>query len=163
MGLVMFFWSFPISLRRTVVPSPQNSFKPSQDLWEATLYRRIISVRLLVRSFSTDKQTSCYFIISIYLFVGDIAEDILDTDLILRSFGISDAYTQAPNFNQVTEYLSMVMSRLIKYTNEFSDHGKKLEYRISSYFHTHSSFSPISSSCWAYFLNIRGNLKHLPN
>jgi len=31
---------------------------------------------------------------------GNIAEDILDTDLILRSFGISDAYTQAPNFSQ---------------------------------------------------------------
>ena len=99
-----------------------------------------------MRSFSTDKQTSCYFIISIYLFVGDIAEDILDTDLILRSFGISDAYTQAPNFNQVGNRANMMMARLIKCTNEFLDHGKKMEYRISSYFH--SSFSPISSPCW---------------
>ena len=40
----------------------------------------------------------------IFSFLGNIAEDILDTDLILRSFGISDAYTQAPNFSQVTQW-----------------------------------------------------------
>ena len=48
---------------------PQNSYKPSRDLWEATLLRRIRSVQQLARSFSTNRQThrktSCYFIIRI--------------------------------------------------------------------------------------------------
>ena len=35
---------------------PQNSYKLSQDLWEATLYRRTISVQRLARSFGKDRQ-----------------------------------------------------------------------------------------------------------
>ena len=44
---------------------PQNSYKPLWDLWEATLLRRAWSVQWLARSFGTDKQTTCYFIIGL--------------------------------------------------------------------------------------------------
>ena len=49
---------------------PQNSYKPSRDLWESTLLRRTRSDQRLARSFGTntqtqDKQTSCYFSIRI--------------------------------------------------------------------------------------------------
>ena len=52
---------------------PQNSKKPSRDLWEATLLRRTQSVQRLARSFGTnkhiDKYTSCYFSIRIAFIV----------------------------------------------------------------------------------------------
>ena len=35
---------------------PKNSNKPFQNLWEATLWRRTFSVRLLAKSFGTDRQ-----------------------------------------------------------------------------------------------------------
>ena len=51
---------------------PQNSDKPSQDLWEATLKRRTMSVQRLRRSFGTDRQTDrhrfCYFYIRQQIF-----------------------------------------------------------------------------------------------
>ena len=37
------------------VTLPKNDYKPSQDLWEATLKRRDVSVQQLGRSFATDK------------------------------------------------------------------------------------------------------------
>ena len=39
-------------------PLLQNSFKPSRDLWEATLLRTTRLVQRLARSFSIDKQTN---------------------------------------------------------------------------------------------------------
>ena len=46
------------------VTLPQKSFKPKNDLREATLERRTVSVLRLVRSFATDKiKTPYYFIL----------------------------------------------------------------------------------------------------
>ena len=42
---------------------PQNSYKPSQELWEATMQRRTISVQRLARYRQTN--ILCYFIIRI--------------------------------------------------------------------------------------------------
>ena len=39
---------------------PQNSYKPSCDLWESTLLRRTRSIQLLARSFGTNTQTHKY-------------------------------------------------------------------------------------------------------
>ena len=55
-----------ISLGNVVVSSTQNSYKPSQDLWEATLERRTTWVQR-DPSVQTNKQLSCYFIIRISL------------------------------------------------------------------------------------------------
>ena len=50
----------------------QNSYKPSRNLWEATLLRRTRSVQRLARSFGTNKhtdtQTSCYFSMRIKIY-----------------------------------------------------------------------------------------------
>ncbi len=55
-------WFFlrAITLRRAVVPSLQNSNKPSRNLWEDTLLRRTLSVQRfkLARSFITNRQTN---------------------------------------------------------------------------------------------------------
>ena len=58
------FVNFSMDGGRTL---PQNSYKPSRDLWEAYLLRRTQSVQRLVRSFVTNRQTSCYFFIRINL------------------------------------------------------------------------------------------------
>ena len=66
-GGIFHFWG------RWGYPTPQeNSYKPSRDLWEATLLRRTQSVQRLARSFGTDTQTdtqtSCYFSIRMRMY-----------------------------------------------------------------------------------------------
>ena len=50
-----------------MAPFTPNSYKPSKDLWEATLLRRIISVQRLARSFVTyKKQTDILLLLDKY-------------------------------------------------------------------------------------------------
>ena len=68
-GNIYYFWFYSDFSLEGGGTLPQNSYKPSRDLWEATLLRRTRSVQRLARSFGTDtqtdKQTSCYFSIRI--------------------------------------------------------------------------------------------------
>ena len=53
-----FFFILAISFARVVVPSPPNSYKPCQDLLEATLLERTMSVQWFPRFFGTIRQTN---------------------------------------------------------------------------------------------------------